>query len=127
MKFTSTDNIEVDRQDQQKINSFSRLNLQYHELIRLNQARKDELTRLSDGKDEMELMEDDEKIPYRFGDSFIRVNVEKARSLIDEQVTNIKKQFEEDTKKIEETLKQMNNLKAKLYAKFGSQINLDDE
>ncbi|CAD8131952.1 unnamed protein product [Paramecium pentaurelia] len=127
MKFTSTDNIEVDRQDQQKINSFSRLNMQYHELIRLNQARKDELVRLSDGKDEMELMDDDEKIPYKFGDSFIRVNVEKARTLIDEQVIQIKKQFEEDTKKIEETLKSMNNLKAKLYAKFGSQINLDDE
>ncbi|CAD8126981.1 unnamed protein product [Paramecium sonneborni] len=127
MKFTSTDNIEVDRQDQQKINSFSRLNMQYHELIRLNQARKEELSRLADGKDEMELMDDDEKIPFKFGDSFIRVNVEKARTLIDEQVVKIKKQFEEDTKKIEETLKQMNNLKAKLYAKFGSQINLDDE
>ncbi|CAD8044021.1 unnamed protein product [Paramecium primaurelia] len=127
MKFTSTDNIEVDRQDQQKINSFSRLNMQYHELIRLNLARKDELTRLSDSKDEMELMEDDEKIPFKFGDSFIRVNVEKARTLIDDQVIKIKKQFEEDTKKIEETLKSMNNLKAKLYAKFGSQINLDDE
>ncbi|CAD8046251.1 unnamed protein product [Paramecium sonneborni] len=127
MKFTSTDNIEVDRQDQQKINSFSRLNMQYHELIRLNQARKEELSRLADGKDEMELMDDDEKIPFKFGDSFIRVNVEKARTLIDEQVVKIKKSFEEDTKKIEETLKQMNNLKAKLYAKFGSQINLDDE
>ncbi|CAD8142645.1 unnamed protein product [Paramecium octaurelia] len=127
MKFTSTDNIEVDRQDQQKINSFSRFNMQYHELIRLNQARKDELTRLSDSKDEMELMDDDEKIPFKFGDSFIRVSVDKARILIDEQVANIKKQFEEDTKKIEETLKQMKNLKAKLYAKFGSQINLDDE
>ncbi|CAK60618.1 unnamed protein product (macronuclear) [Paramecium tetraurelia] len=127
MKFTSTDNIEVDRQDQQKINTFSRLNMQYHELIRLNQARKDELTRLSDGKDEMELMDDDEKIPFKFGDSFIRVSVDKARTLIDEQVANVKKQFEEDTKKIEETHKQMNNLKAKLYAKFGSQINLDDQ
>lgn len=33
---------------------------------------------MNDGKDEMELMDDDEKVPYKFGDSFIRVTVEKV-------------------------------------------------
>jgi prefoldin subunit 4 len=36
MKFNGSDNIEVDKNDQVKINTFSRLNMQYHELIRLN-------------------------------------------------------------------------------------------
>jgi chaperonin cofactor prefoldin len=30
----------------------------------------------------MELMEDDEKIPYKFGDSFIQVTVEKVNKYI---------------------------------------------
>ena len=42
---------------------------------------------MSDSKDEMELMDDDEKIPFKFGDSFIRVNVDKVKKYY-----NIKRQ-----------------------------------
>lgn len=52
--------------------------MQYHELIRVSLAHKEELTRLNDGLDEMVLMEDDEVVPYKFGDSFVRVTVEKV-------------------------------------------------
>ncbi|KAM3144643.1 hypothetical protein pb186bvf_003250 [Paramecium bursaria] len=126
MKVNSGD-LEVQKEDQLKINQFSRLNMHYHELVRSQNIKKDQISQLNDGYEEMELMEDDEKIQYRFGDSFFSVSIEKAQKLIDRQKSILQKQLEEISKQVDDTIKQMKNLKAKLYAKFGTQINLEDD
>lgn len=49
--------------------------MQYHELAKSVINKKDELAKLLDGLEEMEMMDDDEKIQYRFADSFFLVTV----------------------------------------------------
>jgi len=50
----------------------------WHSINDYIKRKKDEIGRLSDGVDEMELMEEDEMIQYKFADSFFTVSVGKV-------------------------------------------------
>ena len=80
MKLTSNE-IDVQKEDQAKINTFSRLNMQFHDKVKLlakykivmNFSKKEQLMGYDDALEEMELMDDEEKIQYKFGDCFFSV------------------------------------------------------
>ncbi|KAG5797053.1 hypothetical protein H9Q69_003881 [Fusarium xylarioides] len=121
----AADEVEVRREDQDKINRFSRLHqreILFEEELSTKTKEKEELDDLST---ELELADEDEKIQYKIGDAFFHVSVEQAQEML-EQATE---KLEEESTSLEEKLssirEEMTKLKVELYARFGKQINLE--
>ncbi|PHH63280.1 hypothetical protein CDD81_6137 [Ophiocordyceps australis] len=117
--------VEVRRQDQDKINRFSRLHqrqLAMNEELKLKNKEKEELDDLST---ELELVDEEEQIRYRIGDAFFHIPLEQAQASLEAAA----KKIDRETSKLEERMSslrdEMSQLKVELYARFGKQINLE--
>ncbi|KAL6804585.1 Prefoldin subunit domain-containing protein [Trichoderma sp. SZMC 28013] len=139
----AADEVEVRREDQDKINRFSRLHqreLALKEELQLKSVRntpcqhtgtrltivpQKEKEELDDISTELELADEDEKIQYKIGDAFFHLPLEQAQEMLSTATTRI----DEETEKLEEKLgtieDEMSQLKVELYARFGKQINLE--
>ncbi|KAJ9298127.1 hypothetical protein DTO271G3_3732 [Paecilomyces variotii] len=116
---------EVRREDQEKINRFSRLHQRetvLEEQLKAKQKDKEDLEEVST---ELELADEDDLVPYKIGDSFISLPLSEAQSLL----ATSTEQIEEDVSKLEESLgeirEELQKLKVALYARFGRSINLE--
>ncbi|KAG7757779.1 hypothetical protein KL911_000755 [Ogataea haglerorum] len=116
---------EVTWQDQQKINSFSTLISKRDALSATLDENKQEKEYLDDLALEIELVDEDEKLNYKIGDSFVLMKqseiverLEKDQELLDSKIRELESQ-------IEDIDQDLNNLKKLLYAKFGNAINLE--
>ncbi|KAF2231441.1 prefoldin subunit 4 [Viridothelium virens] len=111
------EDIQVRREDQDKINRFSRLHQKETKL-----KEKEDLEEVST---ELELADDDVKIPYKIGDSFVSLPPAEALELL--AASNEK--IETSVTKLEDTLSTLRDekdeLKVDLYARFGKSINLE--
>ncbi|KAK9472149.1 Prefoldin beta-like protein, partial [Dipodascopsis tothii] len=117
--------VQVLWEDQQRINTFSKLNARLSGLEDDYELKKSEKEYLEDATQEIELIDEDEQVPYKVGDSFFWVKqselsdrLEKEIELADEGLSSIEEQMANVTD-------EMNDLKAMLYAKFGKSINLE--
>jgi prefoldin subunit 4 len=106
-------------------------------------SRQKEKEDLDDISNELELADEDDKIPYvlpactpseklllisssyKIGDSFISLPLPEVQELLQASTT----QIEEDVSALEEKLstvrEEMTELKVELYARFGRSINLE--
>ncbi|PYH79361.1 prefoldin subunit 4 [Aspergillus uvarum CBS 121591] len=116
---------EVRREDQEKINRFSRLHQRetvLEEQLKLKQKDKEDLEEIST---ELELADEDDLIPYKIGDSFFHLPLEEAQSLL----ATSTEQIDAEVSKLEENLgdlrEELQQLKVALYARFGRSINLE--
>ncbi|KAG7813287.1 hypothetical protein KL921_000833 [Ogataea angusta] len=116
---------EVTWQDQLKINSFSTLISKKDALSATLDENKQEKEYLDDLALEIELVDEDEKLNYKIGDSFVLMKqseivdrLEKDQELLDSKISELESQ-------IEDIDQELNNLKKLLYAKFGNAINLE--
>ncbi|KIW18821.1 hypothetical protein PV08_03110 [Exophiala spinifera] len=120
----STD-AEVTKEDQDKINTFSRLHNRskvLEEELATKQKDKEDLEELST---ELELADEDELVPYKIGDSFMHLPLSEAQDLLASATTEIEGEvstLEEELGTIKDEISQ---LKAHLYARFGRGINLE--
>ncbi|KAK7978004.1 Gim complex component GIM3-like protein [Apiospora saccharicola] len=119
------DEVEVRREDQDKINKFSRLHqkeLNIEEELKVKHKEKEEL---DDITTELELANEDELVPYKIGDAFFNVPLEQAQEMLATSSTKI----EEDVSALEDKMgtirDEMTQLKVELYARFGRSINLE--
>jgi prefoldin subunit 4 len=71
------------------------------------------------------VIDEDEGVPYKIGDSFYSLSVEEAT----ERMEGEKGEIETEIGKLEEDIENMkedlSKLKVKLYGKFGTSINLE--
>lgn len=116
---------EVTREDQDKINVFSKLHNRVkllEEELHLKQKDKEDLEEVSM---ELELADEDESVPYKIGDSFMSLPLSEAQEMLSTASTEI----DEEVSKLEEQVSgirdEMKELKARLYARFGRSINLE--
>ncbi|KUI67180.1 Prefoldin subunit 4 [Cytospora mali] len=140
------DEVEVRREDQDKINKFSRLHqreLKYEEGLKLKNKEKEEL---DDITMELELADEDDKIPsvlhrssyrfvpltepllytrYKIGDSFFHVTVSQAQGMLEASTTKIDEEVSQLEEKLSTAREEMTQLKVELYARFGRSINLE--
>ncbi|RDW90133.1 tubulin-binding prefolding complex subunit GIM3 [Aspergillus mulundensis] len=121
----SSEDNEVRREDQEKINRFSRLHQRetvLEEKLKGKQKDKEDLEEIST---ELELADEDELVPYKIGDSFVHLPLEEAQTLL----ASSTEQIDSEVAKLEETLgdlrDEMQQLKVALYARFGRSINLE--
>ncbi|KAK3344799.1 Prefoldin subunit-domain-containing protein [Neurospora tetraspora] len=120
------DEIEVRREDQDKINRFSRLHqreLGIEEELKNKHKEKEELDDLDT---ELELVEDEEElVQYKIGDSFFHIPHEQAKEMLGIAAAKLEKEIEDLEDKLETIRKEMTGLKVDLYARFGKTINLE--
>ncbi|KAE9370023.1 prefoldin subunit 4, partial [Stipitochalara longipes BDJ] len=130
---TGSDEIEVRREDQDKINKFSRLHqreigleeelkLKHVMLILPLQKEKEDLDDISS---ELELADEDDKIPYKIGDSFISLPLPEVQELLSTNTTKIEEEVSALEGKLAAVREDMSELKVELYARFGRSINLE--
>ncbi|OJD20569.1 hypothetical protein ACJ73_08095, partial [Blastomyces percursus] len=119
------DETEVRREDQEKINRFSRLHQRETMLEDQLKAKHKDKEDLEEVSMELELADEDEKIPYKIGDSFISLPLSEAQSLL----TASTQRIDEEVSRLEENLSdvrdELQQLKVALYARFGRSINLE--
>ncbi|KAF4982497.1 hypothetical protein FZEAL_1890 [Fusarium zealandicum] len=117
--------VEVRREDQDKINRFSRLHqreIVLEEELNTNNKEKEELDDLTT---ELELADEDEKIRYKIGDAFFHVSLEQAQEMLEEATERIEGESTQLEEKLATIREEMTKLKVDLYARFGKQINLE--
>ncbi|KAM0555973.1 hypothetical protein ACHAPJ_005953 [Fusarium lateritium] len=121
----ATDEVEVRREDQDKINRFSRLHQRETVLVEELNDKTKEKEELDDLSTELELTDEDEKIQYKIGDAFFHVSVEQAQEMLEEATEKLEEESTALEEKLSSIREEMTKLKVELYARFGKQINLE--
>ncbi|KAK0706946.1 Prefoldin subunit-domain-containing protein [Lasiosphaeria miniovina] len=117
--------IEVRREDQDKINKFSRLHqheLSIEEKLTIKNKEKEEL---DDVTTELELADEDETVPYKVGDAFFHVSLPQAQEMLGVSSAKIEDEIAVLEDKLAGIRDEMSELKVDLYARFGKTINLE--
>lgn len=91
-------------------------------LLETMEAQKSDLEEVSS---ELELADEDEKVPYRIGDTFVSLRVEKVQQLLQEKTDEVDQEMERVRSKLNAAREEMEELKVKLYKRFGKSINLE--
>merc|ERR1712050_497078 len=124
------DEINVTFEDQQQINKFARFNAKLQEAKEECEQKKKELQNIEDAASEIEVMvlEDDEvKIPYKIGEVFVNLQGESANEMLEKAKENLKKEIEKLDTQCKAHQQILKDLKVQLYAKFGTNINLEND
>ncbi|KAF4621439.1 hypothetical protein D9613_000155 [Agrocybe pediades] len=117
---------EVTWEDQQQINTFSKLNNR----IRIIKEKLEELKQEKDAYDEVateiELADEDEMILYRIGEAFVHLPQARAVKRLEKDQASVDARVAQLAEQADDCETQMTKLKQRLYAKFGKAINLDE-
>eukprot|EP00762_Andalucia_godoyi_P008065 ANDGO_02210.mRNA.1 putative prefoldin subunit 4 len=121
---TSTTTATVLKEDQMRINTFSRLNNRRHELEDDIAALDAELLRIKDAQ--TEIWGSDE-IRVQMAESYASVEADEAERFLETRETAVKHQVSLKKNELQVVTARMKQLKATLYAKFGKSINLEED
>ncbi|KAF2160955.1 hypothetical protein M409DRAFT_70042 [Zasmidium cellare ATCC 36951] len=116
---------EVRREDQEKINRFSRLHSRHKLLEDELKAKQKDKEDLEEVSTELELADEDDKVPYKIGDTFFNLPVPEVQELLSASVERIEGEVSTVEDKLTELREEMQELKAALYGRFGKSINLE--
>ncbi|KAK1924366.1 Prefoldin subunit-domain-containing protein [Papiliotrema laurentii] len=119
------DGIEVAWEDQQRINTFSKLNIRLSEIQDQLKVKQEEKDYYDDLETELELADEDEPVLYKMGEAFFYLSLPAAKKQLRHDTKRYEKDIGELRERAEECEKGMKELKVQLYAKFGKQINLE--
>ncbi|KAJ7497640.1 Prefoldin subunit 4 [Mycena latifolia] len=122
----SDDAAEVTWEDQQRINSFSKLNTRVRNLLEKLTELKQEKEALDDLSTELELADEDEPVLYKVGEAFLHMPLSRALARLEKDQSDLDAQVSTLSSSVDQCEKEMKDLKVTLYAKFGRAINLDD-
>ena len=114
------------REDQQRINRFSILNMEWHDLEKEVKAKEERIHAHQDAADEIELLMGD-SVKVLIGESFVELTEDEAMSRLERLKATETADAETLRSRMEEMEREMKSLKAHLYAKFGSRINLEED
>lgn len=119
------DEREVRREDQDKINKFSKLHQRETALedeLKTKAKDKEDLEELSN---ELELADEDDRIPYKIGDTFVSLPLSEVQGMLTTSTEKIEESISAVEGKLSIVREEMENLKVQLYARFGKSINLE--
>ncbi|KAF9467402.1 Prefoldin subunit-domain-containing protein [Collybia nuda] len=120
------DAAEVTWEDQQRINSFSKLNTRVRGLEEKLEELKQEKEALDDLATELELADEDEEVLYKVGEAFLHMPLARALKRLEKDQASIDQRISALATSAGVCETEMKELKVLLYAKFGRAINLDD-
>jgi len=119
------DGIEVAWEDQQRINTFSKLNNRLSDIQDQLKVKQEEKDYYDDLSTELELADDDQPVLYKLGEAFFQLSLPAAKKQLRSDMKRYDSEIEGLRGRAEECEKGMKELKVLLYAKFGKQINLE--
>merc|ERR1712147_354842 len=123
-----SDEIQINHEDQKKINSFANKNAKYNELKRSALNKKKELQLLEDAGDELLMVDDEDAlIPVHIGEVFLHLGKDETELYIEETKGSVENELTSLDEQMKAYDQELNDLKVQLYAKFGTNINLEDE
>mmetsp|Transcript_67401 Transcript_67401/g.179498 ORF Transcript_67401/g.179498 Transcript_67401/m.179498 type:complete len:126 (-) Transcript_67401:108-485(-) len=117
--------IEVEKDDQKRINAFSRLNLQYDELDEEIKGLKTSIQVYKDATEEIEGCMEDDGVKLKIGESFTPADEDTAVEKLARLAEESEARLGVCTNEIEDVKARMDELKKVLYSKFGTSINLE--
>ncbi|KAG8510594.1 Prefoldin subunit 4 [Galemys pyrenaicus] len=124
--FPAAEDVNVTFEDQQKINKFARNTSRITELKEEIDVKKKQLQNLEDACEDIMLADDDcLMIPYQIGDVFISHSQEETQDMLEEAKKNLQEEIDALESRVESIQRVLADLKVQLYAKFGSNINLE--
>jgi len=116
---------EVRREDQDKINRFSRLHqreINFEDELKAKHKEKEDLDDISL---ELELADEEALIPYKIGDSFMSLPLSEVQELLSTSSENVGHEISALEERLATLRDEMQQLKVGLYARFGRSINLE--
>jgi len=120
--------VEVRREDQLQINEFGRLNAKLHEKREDSALLKKQIEELEDATTELAMSEDEDCVKLMLGgESFLDVSEEYATEYTERQQEKLQSELDELESTIDTITKRQKELKALLYARFGTDINLEEK
>ncbi|TLS25413.1 hypothetical protein PpBr36_07221 [Pyricularia pennisetigena] len=122
---TAGDEVQVRREDQDKINRFSRLHQRELVLQEELKAKNKEKEELDDVTMELELADEDDSVPYKVGDAFFHVPLPQAQEMLGTSTAKVESQIEDIEDRLGSIREEMTQLKVELYARFGKSIQLE--
>ncbi|KAL1598924.1 hypothetical protein SLS60_008069 [Paraconiothyrium brasiliense] len=117
--------MEVRREDQEKINRFSSLHQKETAIEDELKAKLKEKEDLEEISDELELVDEDEKVPYKIGDCFVSLPQPEVLELLSLSTEAIDGDVDALKKRLDTVHDEMAELKKVLYGRFGRSINLE--
>ncbi|XP_046752834.1 probable prefoldin subunit 4 [Diprion similis] len=125
--FQPDSDVHITYEDQQKINKFARHNAKLEDYKDELKSKQNDIKNFEDACDELSLLDDDVKIPYLIGEVFVDQDFEKTQKSLEEAKAKKQAEIADLERKSSELKAVMSDLKAQLYAKFGTHINLEAE
>ncbi|ODM16387.1 hypothetical protein SI65_08387 [Aspergillus cristatus] len=116
---------EVRREDQEKINRFSRLHQRETVLEALLKGKQKDKEDLEEVTTELELADEDELVPYKIGDTFFQLPLSEAQQLLATSTEDVEGEVTKLEDSLGELREELQELKVALYARFGRGINLE--
>jgi len=118
--------VHITYEDQQQINTFARYNARLNDLKDELETKKKDLQNLEDAGDELMMAEDETAlIPYQIGEVFVMSSQEDVSGMLERTKEEVSVAITETEAKCEQHKQVLSDLKVKLYAKFGNNINLE--
>lgn len=116
---------DVDWEDQQQINEFSKLHARETEYEGKLSDLEKEKELVTDLSNELELVDEDEHVPLKIGDAFMYIPQSQVMSRLEAQQEKIEEESAEWREKVSQNMTRKEELKKELYQKFGNTINLE--
>lgn len=117
--------VEVNWEDQQRINTFSKTNTRFQNLQEELEVAKKEKEALEDITTELELADEDQPVLYRVGEAFVHLPLDQAQKRLAADAEVVEAEVARLQDALDMCQSTMKELKLQLYAKFGTSINLD--
>ncbi|KAH8995751.1 Prefoldin subunit 4 [Lactarius akahatsu] len=120
------DGKEVTWEDQQRINTFSKLNTRVRSLAEKMNNLKQEKEAFDDLAMELELADEDQPVLYKVGEAFLHLPHHRAMKRLERDQAHVDEEIAKLTGVVDQCEQDMKALKVELYGRFGSAINLDE-
>ncbi|KAF2743979.1 Prefoldin, subunit 4 [Sporormia fimetaria CBS 119925] len=117
--------MQVRKEDQEKINKFSTLHQKETRLedeLKAKQKEKEDLEEISM---ELELVDEEEKVPYKIGDCFVSLPQPEVLEMLSAATDSIDDEVSALKDRLDGIHEEMEGLKKILYGRFGRSINLE--
>lgn len=115
----------VTAEDQNNINSFSKLNFKVKEVDAEVAARKKLLEDLEDASNEL-MLSDDDQVSLLIGECFVSFEKDDAEQRLEQMTEKVNGDLESFSSQLDEYKADMSKLKSVLYARLGNSINLEE-
>mmetsp|Transcript_28688 Transcript_28688/g.28348 ORF Transcript_28688/g.28348 Transcript_28688/m.28348 type:complete len:120 (+) Transcript_28688:15-374(+) len=113
-------------EDQQRINRFSYLNMRSKEIDQDCKTKEEKFNALQDAVDELELSMEG-SVRVMIGECLIQCTEEEAIERLEKVKDQKRHDLEVSRGQLEDVQKEMLALKSYLYARFGTNINLEED